>query len=52
MKAHTATIRGWVEEKLTAEAHEAEDIGLARKSIGDCVNCFRCQQDCDEPIAG
>ena len=49
MQGNTATILGWVEEKLRDLGHEIERVNLSTKTITGCVGCLKCKDNLDEP---
>ncbi|MCP4116277.1 MAG: flavodoxin family protein [Desulfobacteraceae bacterium] len=44
-KGNTATILGWVEERLRAKGHEVESIYLHSQEINPCLGCAKCKEN-------
>ena len=47
-KGNTATVLGWVEEKLKSLGHDVERLYLNNKSIRGCLGCAKCRENPDE----
>ena len=48
-KGNTATILNWVEEELEALGHQVERINLFSKKVKDCLACYKCKENPNEP---
>lgn len=49
MSGNTATVLGWIEDKLRASGHEVERINVVDYEMSGCTGCNTCKLEAHEP---
>lgn len=49
MNGNTATVLGWIEEKLSAGGHEVERVNVVDYDMSGCTGCNTCKLEPHEP---